>query len=67
MRKKILWAAVIALALGILAPAQAERPKIILYTAYRQMGWGDAVQIGAVDENGGLWAVIGSDAELKWP
>ena len=40
MRKKCLWAAVIALALGILAPAQAERPKIILYTAYRQMGWG---------------------------
>ena len=67
MRKKFLWAAVIVLTLGILAPAQAERPKIILYTAYRQMGWGDAVQIGAVDENGGLWAVIASDAELKWP
>ena len=67
MRKFFLWIVLIALAAGMLAPALAERPRIILYTAYRQMGWGDAVQIGAVDEKGGLWVSTGYDSELKWP
>ena len=67
MRKKFLWIVMMALTLGLFEPALAERPRIILYTAYRQMGWGDAVQIGAVDENGGLWVATGYDSELKWP
>lgn len=68
MRKGFLWLAVMLLTMGAVAPAlAAERPAIILYTAYRQMGWGDAVQIGAVDENGGLWAAAGDDSELAWP
>ena len=45
----------------------AERPRMILYTFYRQVGWGDAVQIGCVDEKGGLWTAEGHDADLKWP
>ena len=67
MRKGFLWAAVLLLTAGAFASALAERPRIILYTAYRQVGWGDAVQIGAVDESGGLWAARGQDADLKWP
>lgn len=67
MRKFFLWIVLIALAAGTLSPALAERPRIILYTAYRQIGWGDAVQIGAMDEKGGLWVSTGYDSELKWP
>ena len=43
------------------------RPRVILYTYYRQMGWGDRVQIGCVDEEGGLWLCAGHDASLHWP
>ena len=46
---------------------QAGPSGILLYTAYRQMGWGDRVQAGCVDENGLLWFVSGYDSELKWP
>ena len=67
MRKGLLRAAVMLLMAGALASTLAERPRIILYTAYRQVGWGDAVQIGCVDESGGLWAVRGYDSDLKWP
>ena len=63
----ILLIAVIVLMVGFLGAAQAERPSIILYTAYRQVGWGDAVQIGAIDIDGGLWTARGYDSELKWP
>lgn len=42
-------------------------PRVILYTYYRQMGWGDRVQIGCVDEKGGLWLRTGQDASLRWP
>lgn len=41
--------------------------KPILVTAYRQVGWGDSVQIGYVDENGGLWFLEGYDHDLMWP
>ncbi len=65
--RKFQLIAVIVLMVGFLGSAQAERPRIILYTAYRQVGWGDAVQIGCVDETGGLWTAKGYDSELKWP
>lgn len=65
--RKLLLTAVLLLITGCFVSARAERPRIILYTAYRQLGWGDAVQIGCIDENGGLWAAKGHDAELKWP
>lgn len=41
--------------------------RIILYTYYRQMGWGDRVQIGCVDEEGVLRTITGYDSSLKWP
>ena len=46
----------------LLAAAEAARP--ILLTAYQQEGWGDAVQIGYVDEEGGLWLIVGQDRDL---
>ena len=39
----------------------------ILYTYYRQMGWGDRVEIGYIDSNGDCWMLAGSDSELQWP
>ena len=41
--------------------------EVILYTCYRQTGWGDRVQIGCVDGDGGLWLLTGYDSELQWP
>ena len=67
MRKWFLWMAVTVLLLGAMVPALAERPRIILFTAYRQVGWGDAVQLGCVDMDGGLWVAAGHDAKLEWP
>ena len=50
-------------------PGYADKPSVrpILYTYYRQLGWGDSVQIGYVDSNGNLWALKGNDSELEWP
>lgn len=42
-------------------------PQPILYTYYRQMGWGDRVEIGYIDSNGDCWMLAGSDSEIKWP
>ena len=67
MRKLMLILAVMMMLAGFAAPVRAERPRIILYTAYRQMGWGDAVQLGCVDEDGGLWGAAGYDSQLQWP
>ena len=54
------------LVLALCAGACAEgRP--ILYTVYRQMGWGDAFQAGFVDEDGGLWMLKGSASDMDWP
>ena len=58
--------------LGVSAPAQAnadgaEIPRIMLYTCYRQLGWGDSIQVGCVDERGGVWLLTGNDSDLHWP
>ena len=42
-------------------------PKPILYTYYRQMGWGDRVEIGYLDGKGDCWILEGFDAEFEWP
>lgn len=65
MRKIII--AAVALALCLAASAIAERSELLLYTVYEQVGWGDTVQVGCVDEDGGLWTLEGSAAELGWP
>ena len=52
---------------AIPAFAGASAPRPILVTAYRQVGWGDAVQIGYVDEDGGVWYREGEDHDIRWP
>lgn len=66
MRKFTALLVALLLAAG-LAAVSAEPANFILYTVYEQMGWGDAVQVGCVDENGGLWTLEGSAAALDWP
>ena len=66
MMKK-LFAVLCILSLAIL-PAHAEKPpKIILLTVYQQMGWGDRIDVGLVDDKGGLWTMTGSASALGWP
>ena len=69
MKKIRIWLPCL-LALCILTgvcPALSAQPQVILYTCYRQMGWGDAVQIGWVTDDGNLYLITGHDADLKWP
>ena len=49
------------------AQSKAGKGDIILYTGYRQMGWGDSVQIGCIDNQGQVFTLEGHDASLKWP
>ena len=42
-------------------------PRPILYTYYRQMGWGDRIELAYVDSDGDLWALDGHDGNLHWP
>ena len=66
----LLIAAMIAAAASFFPSARAssdEIPPIILYTVYRQAGWGDRVQAGCVDTQGGLWTLTGYDGELRVP
>ena len=46
--------------------AEGNHPsRIILYTAYRQVGWDDVVQVGCVDEDGRLWLLSSTADELQ--
>ena len=67
--KRIILVCILILSFLIPASAYADKPPVrpILYTYYRQLGWGDRVQIGYVDSNGDLWALKGFDSELNWP
>lgn len=73
MKKAISWFLLILLLAGMHTAAWAAAPKApaprqtILYTYYRQAGWGDRVQIGCVDADGGMWLLTGYDSALKWP
>ena len=53
--------------LPLSAYADNAPPRPILYTYYRQVGWGDRIEIGYVDSNGDLWALNGYDSDLRWP
>lgn len=64
---KRLITALLMLALCLtLAHAESD-PRIILYTVYQQMGWGDRIEVGCVDEKGDLWTLNGSASRLEWP
>ena len=62
--KRIIVVCFFVLAFLISVPGYADKPPVrpILYTYYRQLGWGDSVQIGYVDSNGDLWALKGNDS-----
>ena len=53
--------------LSCCAYAEIKPAYPILFTYYRQIGWGDRVQIAYVDSKGGLWLLKGYDSELQWP
>ncbi len=67
--KKTLIAVV--LVLSILLPCSAYAKSVpvrpVLYTYYRQVGWGDRLEIAYVDSEGELWTLDGYDSELHWP
>jgi len=73
MKRFICLITMILLLAGICHTGLAEAPaavipgQIILYSYYRQMGWGDRVQIGCMDANGCLWLLTGHDSALQWP
>jgi len=66
MKKLFLLALTLILMLACAAAAE-ERPRIILITVYQQMGWGDRIEVGCVDEKGGMWTLSGSASALEWP
>lgn len=57
----------LALCLLLGLAARADAPRVILYSAYQQEGWGDRVEVFWVDRSGGLWTLSGSASSLKWP
>ena len=70
MKKVSVW--ILSLIIAVTAiTAQAtttpERPRMILLTVYQQMGWGDRIDVGCVDEEGGVWTMTGSASSLGWP
>jgi hypothetical protein len=61
---------ILALLFSFLLPSSAfaeKDPRPVLYTYYRQMGWGDRIELAYVDSDGDLWALNGYDANLHWP
>ena len=66
--KKILILFVLVLPFLVPCLAHAETaPRPILFTYYRQLGWGDRIEIGYVDSKGDLWSLDGNDGNLHWP
>ena len=62
------WILMMLLLLPVWCLGETGKPgRIILLTDYRQQGWGDQVQIGCMDEDGCLFTLEGSDAQLHWP
>ena len=68
LMKKILILFVLVLPFLVPCLAHAETaPRPILFTYYRQLGWGDRIEIGYVDSKGDLWSLDGNDGNLHWP
>ena len=56
---------ILTLCLMLSLTAHAETPRIILFTAYEQQGWGDRVQAEFVDEDGGVWELNGYASNMR--
>ena len=64
---KKLLVLILILSLSVTGAHAEDRPRMILLDVYRQMGWGDRVEIGCIDEDGNLWFMTGSASALGWP
>lgn len=53
--------------LSCCAYAEIKPAYPILFTYYRQIGWGDRVEVGYIDSQGELWGLSGYDSQLHWP
>lgn len=70
MKRASIWLLALIIAMAAItaqAAAAPERPGMILLTVYQQMGWGDRIDVGCVDEEGGVWTMTGSASSLGWP
>ena len=70
MKKVLVWMLALITAVSAIsaqAVTKPGRPRMILLTVYQQMGWGDRIEVGCVDEEGGVWTMTGSAASLGWP
>jgi len=67
MKKAVLFILAVGCLTLLLAGAASAESRVILYTYYRQVGWGDRVQIGWVEEDGDTYLVTGFDSDLHWP
>jgi len=63
--KRTLWALLLLFLMPALAAAREDR--MVLIQVYQQVGWGDRMQVGCMDESGRLWKMAGSASTLKWP
>lgn len=68
-RNVILFLVVAILGLSVFCVVLAveEIPGLILVTVYQQVGWGDKLEIGAVDEKGGLWTWQNETGAMECP
>ena len=70
MKRVSIWMLALIVAMTAItaqAAATPERPRMILLTVYQQMGWGDRIDVGCVDEEGGVWTMTGSASSVGWP
>ena len=68
MKRKLLLSILLLVFLLPTQSVKAESSSVpILFTYYRQMGWGDRVEIGYLDDKGNCWILKGSDSDLEWP
>ena len=70
MKKTVLYMLLLVMLMVCSAGWAEHAPdmgEVMLYTAYRQMGWGDRIQLGWMDDDGNLWTLSGHDSELHWP
>lgn len=66
MKKLICLFILILMTVIIPAAAGSAEPEIILYTFYRQIGEGDELQIGTIDQEGVIRTLSGRFSEMGW-
>ena len=67
MKRFVLFLMILSLLSVPFGASAEEMPEFLLITAYRQFGWGDRLEIGAVDTQGGLWTYEAETGALECP